>query len=425
MANCELPDALRRYKYVDYRKPTSAVFDELLAACRPEAESAPRTPNFKSTKPPEQAEPLDYWINQPVDVYLVIRQKDERNGEETIRWMNVTHYLKEREDKTSRQIVFEGERLDMQAVWRLRDRFFPPRRGGGGKVTRKKSAPSWPGGLHAALNLKSTCTLSNGNTIRPSSVRERRPTFSSAWTSPCTDFTSRSTRLAASRIVTGPAPVRAFNNSHRLPVSTLKSRAGDSKLMRGEDALPVFKTCTKSVRVSASGRTSSVTVLIAPPRHIVKKIGHQPFDRRFCPYGAQFGNITRLSTSSSHRNRPLPELRLVKLSVDQHRRSAPGDLHRFRQHGRRVLRPLEQETAAAIAFGDLVVVGPREDDADVVFQDLDLLAGDLGPAGVVAHDCDHRQVVADEGVELGQAVGHGAVSINDPDVRVRTAELGP
>jgi WD40 repeat protein/GTPase SAR1 family protein/DNA-directed RNA polymerase subunit RPC12/RpoP len=74
---------------------------------------------------------LDYWINQPVDVYLVIRQKDERSGEETIRWMNVTRYLKDRKDKTSRQIVFEGERLDMQAVWKLRDRFFRPGQAGG------------------------------------------------------------------------------------------------------------------------------------------------------------------------------------------------------------------------------------------------------------------------------------------------------
>lgn len=72
---------------------------------------------------------LDYWISQPVDVYLVIRQTNERSGEGTIRWMNVTRYLKNRKDKTSRQIVFEGERLDMQAVWKLRDRFFSPRRG--------------------------------------------------------------------------------------------------------------------------------------------------------------------------------------------------------------------------------------------------------------------------------------------------------
>ena len=40
LADCELPDALRRYKYVDYRQETKAAFDELLAACRSETESA-------------------------------------------------------------------------------------------------------------------------------------------------------------------------------------------------------------------------------------------------------------------------------------------------------------------------------------------------------------------------------------------------
>jgi WD40 repeat protein len=68
---------------------------------------------------------LEYWISQPVDVYLVIRQTDERIGGETIRWMNVTHHLKNREDKKSRQIIFDGEALTMEAVWRLRDEFFP------------------------------------------------------------------------------------------------------------------------------------------------------------------------------------------------------------------------------------------------------------------------------------------------------------
>jgi hypothetical protein len=63
---------------------------------------------------------LEYWVSQPVDVYLVIR--DER---ETIRWMNVTRYLKERESKRSRQIVFDGDKLDAPAVWRVRDEFFP------------------------------------------------------------------------------------------------------------------------------------------------------------------------------------------------------------------------------------------------------------------------------------------------------------
>ena len=68
---------------------------------------------------------LDYWINQPVDVYLVIRQTDEATGTQMIRWMNVTRYLKARNDKKSRQIIFYGQKLDMEAVWKVRDEFFP------------------------------------------------------------------------------------------------------------------------------------------------------------------------------------------------------------------------------------------------------------------------------------------------------------
>ena len=68
---------------------------------------------------------LEYWISQPVDVYLVIRQTDELSGHQVIRWMNVTHYLKTRKDRKSRQILFTGEKLDMEAVWKVRDGFFP------------------------------------------------------------------------------------------------------------------------------------------------------------------------------------------------------------------------------------------------------------------------------------------------------------
>lgn len=64
---------------------------------------------------------LEYWMSQPVDVYLVIR-----DGEETIRWMNVTRYLKQRKNKQSRQIIFAGEKLDLKAVWQVRDEFFKP-----------------------------------------------------------------------------------------------------------------------------------------------------------------------------------------------------------------------------------------------------------------------------------------------------------
>lgn len=70
---------------------------------------------------------LEYWISQPVDVYLVIRQTDEMTGRQTIRWMNVTSYLKKRKDKSSRQIIFKGEKLDMEAMWKVRDQFFPPK----------------------------------------------------------------------------------------------------------------------------------------------------------------------------------------------------------------------------------------------------------------------------------------------------------
>ena len=67
---------------------------------------------------------LECWTSQPVDVYLVIRQTDEASGSQTIRWMNVTRYLKSRKNKKSRQIIFQGEKLDMAAVWKARDEFF-------------------------------------------------------------------------------------------------------------------------------------------------------------------------------------------------------------------------------------------------------------------------------------------------------------
>jgi len=67
---------------------------------------------------------LDYWVSQPADVYLVIR-----DAEETIRWMNVTDYLKTRKNKKSRQIVFDGEKLNAPALWRLRDKYVRPMHG--------------------------------------------------------------------------------------------------------------------------------------------------------------------------------------------------------------------------------------------------------------------------------------------------------
>ena len=68
LAECKLPDTLRRYKYVDFRQETQAAFDELLAACRGEMETVPPAPGVriqkpakrkaKLPKPPQQREPL-------------------------------------------------------------------------------------------------------------------------------------------------------------------------------------------------------------------------------------------------------------------------------------------------------------------------------------------------------------------------------
>jgi hypothetical protein len=69
LADCTLPDTLRRYKYVDFRQETQVGFEELLAACRREAEVGQPVlqPDLKKKKAkrrpkperlPEQAEPL-------------------------------------------------------------------------------------------------------------------------------------------------------------------------------------------------------------------------------------------------------------------------------------------------------------------------------------------------------------------------------
>lgn len=64
LADCTLPDTLRRYKYVDFRQETQAAFDELLAACREGAATPVVQPAQKrktgKQKPESQkrAEPL-------------------------------------------------------------------------------------------------------------------------------------------------------------------------------------------------------------------------------------------------------------------------------------------------------------------------------------------------------------------------------
>ncbi|MCZ6678657.1 MAG: DUF4365 domain-containing protein, partial [Candidatus Poribacteria bacterium] len=61
-----------------------------------------------------------YWMEQAFPVLLAIR-----NSEGEVRWMEVRDWLKRASDngkRQVRQIVFEGERLDVMSVRRWRDR---------------------------------------------------------------------------------------------------------------------------------------------------------------------------------------------------------------------------------------------------------------------------------------------------------------
>jgi hypothetical protein len=71
--------------------------------------------------------PDDYmaaWINQPADVY-VVRRAEQSAGDSTIQWLNATQYLKTHGAETGRRMLHAGQKLDMQAVWAVRDRFIP------------------------------------------------------------------------------------------------------------------------------------------------------------------------------------------------------------------------------------------------------------------------------------------------------------
>lgn len=59
---------------------------------------------------------VSYWLAQRYDVYLVTR-----DGAGVLRWMNVSAYLRNRRDKASMQVEFDGELLDVAAILRVRD----------------------------------------------------------------------------------------------------------------------------------------------------------------------------------------------------------------------------------------------------------------------------------------------------------------
>jgi hypothetical protein len=88
--------------------------------------------------------------------------------------------------------------------------------------------------------MNSTFTDSKGNSIAPVAFRPSTPASSNAFTSPCTAYTSRSKRRAASRIDIGPTPHNTLSSSHRLPVSTGHSNSGEAKAMRASRSARPF-----------------------------------------------------------------------------------------------------------------------------------------------------------------------------------------
>ncbi|TAK81509.1 MAG: hypothetical protein EPO20_25785 [Betaproteobacteria bacterium] len=64
------------------------------------------------------------------------------------------------------------------------------------------------------------------------------PAAGSACTSPCTAFTSRPARRAASRSVIAPPPAMALSSSQRLAVKTFQSKSADAKEMCAPRRLP-------------------------------------------------------------------------------------------------------------------------------------------------------------------------------------------
>ena len=57
LADCDLPNTLRRYKYVDFRQESEEAFLELLVACRPESVEPPNPAPATPVPPPVEPEP--------------------------------------------------------------------------------------------------------------------------------------------------------------------------------------------------------------------------------------------------------------------------------------------------------------------------------------------------------------------------------
>jgi hypothetical protein len=59
----------------------------------------------------EKERHIEYWQSHRYDVYLIVRDSDEK-----LYWMNITQYLRKLEDKKTRTIVFNREELTVKSL---------------------------------------------------------------------------------------------------------------------------------------------------------------------------------------------------------------------------------------------------------------------------------------------------------------------
>jgi hypothetical protein len=74
-----------------------------------------------------EADNVTYWMNQPFDTYLVLRLDsyndgfDKGDNSDHIYWVNLTKYCRSK----SLRIPFDAEKVNIEAIWRIRDTLFP------------------------------------------------------------------------------------------------------------------------------------------------------------------------------------------------------------------------------------------------------------------------------------------------------------
>ena len=127
----------------------------------------------------------------------------------------------------------------------------------------------------------------------------------------------------------------------------------------------------------------------------------------------------------SHRNGSLTEISLADQGIDQYRLSGFGRLPGFFKDTIDIFFLVQNKTLAAVSFGHPMVIGPSQHRGHIITENGRLVPGDLGPAGIIADQGDHRDIVARKCVKLLQAETCRPIAVNQPDFGLRMSQFGP